>query len=73
MRSVRGEFSSGVSICPYNGPQSYLEAHFSQVPPPGGTGDLSPALFIPYFIMILKCVRSCFSFLILVLRVMPIS
>jgi len=45
VKSVLGEFSSGVSICRNNGTQSDFGALFLPGPPlPGGTGALPPAL-----------------------------
>jgi len=38
VKSVLGEFSSGVSLCPNNAPQLDYGAPFCQAPRLGGTG-----------------------------------
>jgi len=45
VKSVVGEFSSGVSVCPNKGPQSELGPLFIRATPAGGTEALPPALF----------------------------
>jgi len=52
VKSVLGEFSSGVSICRNKGTQSDLGALFLPgAPPAGGMGSLPPALCTLYLKM----------------------